>query len=129
MITFALERGAILGWSSAAVISLFSGGGVALILFLIWDWYKEDDGLIPFSVVKLKIVWSAAATAGALGSILNIQGYFLPLYFQAVLGQSASMSGLSLLPSLVPQIAIGVLAGILSKYPITSSPCGREDAA
>ncbi|KAJ0108722.1 MFS multidrug transporter [Diaporthe amygdali] len=113
VITFALERGAILGWSSAAVIGLFSGGGVALVLFLIWDWYKEDDGLIPFSVVKLKIVWSAAATAGALGSILNIQGYFLPLYFQAVLGQSASMSGLSLLPSLVPQIAIGVLAGIL----------------
>ncbi|KAK2608297.1 hypothetical protein N8I77_006915 [Diaporthe amygdali] len=113
VITFALERGAILGWSSAAVIGLFSGGGVALVLFLIWDWYKGDDGLIPFSVVKLKIVWSAAATAGALGSILNIQGYFLPLYFQAVLGQSASMSGLSLLPSLVPQIAIGVLAGIL----------------
>lgn len=74
-----------------------------------------DLGLIPFKIAKKRLVWSSSLTMSALTGTMFIQSYFLPLYFQAVLDASPSMSGVYMLPSILSQLLFAGLAGFMGK--------------
>lgn len=116
MLLLAVELAGDKGWSSAVVIGLFTGCAVLAVVFAAWNRRRGDDGLVPCSTVGLRVVWSAGVTFGAFVAIANVQVYFLPLYFQAVLGQSPSASGTSMLAGVGPQVVVGLLSGFLSEY-------------
>ncbi|PLN79467.1 major facilitator superfamily domain-containing protein [Aspergillus taichungensis] len=100
-------------WGSSTVIGLFCGSGINFIAWLIWDWKKGDDALIPLPLLRQRAVWSSCATyAVSMGSLFTTS-YFLPIYFQGVLGASPLISGLQLLPNIVPQLLMAVLSGAL----------------
>ena len=61
---------------------------------------------------------SCAAGLFFAGSLF-ITGYYLPIYFQAVRGASPLMSGVDVLPNILPQMFMSVVAGKLGK----SRPC------
>ncbi|KAI1379513.1 major facilitator superfamily domain-containing protein [Hypoxylon crocopeplum] len=100
-------------WNSSQVIGLFVGSGATLIVWIFWNSYKGDDGLLPFSMMKRRIVWASALNYSFQMETLFGTSYWLPIYFQAVKGVSAILSGVYLLPTILAQLIFTVLAGIL----------------
>ncbi len=107
-------------WGSSTVIGLFCGYGVTFLVWLAWNGHKGDDALIPARIVRRRPVWTSGVNYTALMSTLLGASYYLPIYFQAVKGVGPILSGVYLLPTVLPQllgaISFGVL-GALAKIP------------
>jgi hypothetical protein len=103
-------------WDSSVIIGLFVGAGVAGVLFLVWEWKAGDVAIIPFSMVKKRIVWASTIQYTSLLSVVFIGTQFFPIYFQAVKGVGPVLSGVYLLPSILSQVLFGICTGTLSKW-------------
>jgi hypothetical protein len=106
------------------VIGLFCGAGGTFIVFLIWEYFKGDDAMIPFSMVKIRAVWSASLVQFFFFGMLGLASYYLPLYFQAVKGASPMMSGVYLLPSIIAQLITAVGSGVAGESPSRNQHLG-----
>ena len=112
----ALQWGGItFAWNSAQIIGLFCGAGGTFVAFLVWDQYKGDEAMIPFSMARRKTVWSSCWVYGLLMGQLFCASYYLPIYFQGVKGVSPTMSGVYLLPSILSHMFAAVSSGMLRK--------------
>ncbi|KAI0445467.1 major facilitator superfamily domain-containing protein [Xylaria telfairii] len=100
-------------WNSSIIIGLFVGSGVAAILFLYWEWKAGDVAIIPFSMVRNRIVWASALQYVTLISAVFVGTQYFPIYFQAVKGVGPVLSGVYLLPSILSQILFVLLSGAL----------------
>ncbi|KAK9327165.1 major facilitator superfamily domain-containing protein [Lipomyces starkeyi] len=98
-------------WHSSQVIGLFCGADVTFIAFLAWDYYKGDAAMIPFSMIRRKIVWSSSLTYGLLMGQIFCASYYLPIYFQGVKGASPMMSGVYVLPSILAHLFVALVSG------------------
>ncbi|KAK2590819.1 hypothetical protein QQS21_011483 [Conoideocrella luteorostrata] len=114
-------------WDSATIIGLFCGSGVTFLLWVAWSLRKGDKALIPLAWLKQRVMWNSCITFGlTMGSLLTTS-YFLPVYFQGVLGTTPLLSGVQALPNIIPQLLMGMLGGgLVSKigYYIPSSLLG-----
>ncbi|KAJ2982723.1 hypothetical protein NUW58_g6384 [Xylaria curta] len=109
----ALQYGEELAWNSPRVIGLFSGAGANFIIWLVWNYYRKENALLPVSLVKRRTIWSGALFHGLLISTLFGVTYWLPIYFQAVEDLNAVTSGVNLLPVILPQLVTGIACGFL----------------
>nr|UOS85807.1 MFS transporter [Hypoxylon rubiginosum] len=100
-------------WSSSQVIGLFVGAGATFIVWAAWNYYRGDNALLPFSVMKRQVVWASALNYSFQMESLLGSTYWLPIYFQAVKGVSAILSGVYLLPTVLAQLLFTVLGGYL----------------
>lgn len=76
-------------WKSATVICLLVFAVFTLILFILVEWKIPRVPFIPLSIIN---TWQRSPTLVAAllhGFVLYITFYFLPLYFQSVLGAGA----------------------------------------
>ena len=102
-------------WGSSVVIGLFCGSGAMAILFCLWEYRMGDRAMMPGFLVKQRIVLCSLLHMGLTMTLVTVPSYFLPSYFQSVLGTSPTMSGVDLLPSILSQLLFIVLAGVASK--------------
>ncbi|PVH76182.1 efflux pump [Cadophora sp. DSE1049] len=100
-------------WNSATIIGLFCGSASALVLFLLWERRKGMEALLPLSILKQRIVWTSCLHMFFICANMMTTSYYMAVYFQAVRDKSPTMSGVYLLPSVLSQMAFGVIAGIL----------------
>lgn len=113
----ALEYGGnVFPWNSSQVIGLFCGAGATFFVWLIWNYHKKDDALLPFSVIRKRVIWASALNYGFTMSSMLGASYFLPIYFQAVKGANAIMSGVYYLPSIIPQLLFAGFSGELGRH-------------
>ncbi|KAK3349576.1 major facilitator superfamily domain-containing protein [Lasiosphaeria hispida] len=114
MLLLALQYGANgLPWSSPTIIGLFCGSGATYIVWAVWNWHRGDEALIPFSILKKRVVWSCSLTQWCNMTIIFSAAYFLPLYFQLVKEVSPIMSGVYVLPSIGSQLISATISGVL----------------
>lgn len=114
MLLLALEWGGVeYAWSSSTIIGLFCGSGFVFIGFAAWELHVGDVAMIPFSMVKDRIVWCSCLVLAFASASMFILTYYLPIYFQAVRAVSPSLSGVYLLPGILPQMAMAYMSGIL----------------
>ena len=102
-------------WDSATVIGLFCGAAGTLCLFLAWEYRKGDAAMIPFSMMRNRVVWSSCFVVCFFYGGMLAMSYYLPIYFQAVKGVSPTLSGVYLLPSILSQMALAPLSGYLGE--------------
>lgn len=102
-------------WNSATVIGLFCGAGGNFIVFLLWQYYKGEEAMIPFSMLKIRSVWASCVFIFFFFAMIQIANFYLPVYFQAVKGATPMMSGVYLLPSILAQLFAAVSGGAASK--------------
>ena len=107
--------GSKLAWNSSQIIGLFCGAGCICIALLFWEHRKGDAAMIPFSMVRLRIVWSSCIVYGFFMAQMFTTSYYLPVYFQGVKGKSPFLSGVYLLPSILGQIFSAVVSGFLGE--------------
>ncbi|AEO62944.1 uncharacterized protein THITE_2141153 [Thermothielavioides terrestris NRRL 8126] len=103
MLLLALQWGGVsYAWSSSVVIGLLVGFGVVLLLFLIWIVRRGEAALIPprlFTVNRNPALLCAAAffVNGPFQTVI----YWLPVWFQGVLGASPTRSGVNFFPTVI----------------------------
>jgi hypothetical protein len=116
MIELALSwGGSAYAWNSPTVIGLFCGSSISLVIFAAWEYHVGDDAMIPASVARQREVWSAPLYLGFFSGALLCFSYYMPIYFQAIKGVSALMSGVYLLSGILPQLIMAIMSGVLSK--------------
>lgn len=121
MILMALQWGGQkYAWSSAMIIGLLCGGVSTLLAFLAWEWYIGDKAMIPFSMIRKRVVWCSCLVCGFFFGSLLMFSYYLPIYFQTIKGASPTMSGVYMLPSILTQMIAAVVSGKLGKFPLPS---------
>lgn len=72
--------------------------------------------MIPLAMIAQRTVWSSCIVQLSIFAMVLVSSYYLPVYFQAVKNESPMMSGLYLLPSILSQLIVAVVSGLLSKY-------------
>ncbi|PVH94015.1 MFS general substrate transporter [Periconia macrospinosa] len=100
-------------WNSAMVIGLFVGAAITSGLFLTWEYHYGDNALLPFSMLRNRVIYSASATMFFFMGVMLTAYYYLPIYFQAVKGDSPLMSGVHILPSIISQVLVTMSTGTL----------------
>lgn len=100
-------------WDSSVVIGLLCGGGVTLILFLVWEYHQGDQAMMPFAMLKNRVIWSAAVTMFFCLGALLIADFYLAIYFQAVKDDSPLMSGVHMLPTTIGMVLFTMVSGVM----------------
>jgi nitrate/nitrite transporter NarK len=103
-------------WNSATIIGLFCGAGAMLVVFAAWEYHAGDNAMIPYSMVKIRVVWCSCLVITFFFGMQLTTSYYLPIYFQAVKGVSPSLSGVYVLPSILVMMLGAIIGGILRKY-------------
>jgi predicted MFS family arabinose efflux permease len=105
--------GSTYAWNSATVIGLFSGFGVLLIIFVVWERRKGANAMIPGRLIGHRTILSAAIAASFFMGSYFVIVYFLPEWFQIIKAASPTHSGVMYLGMTLAQIVSSILAGVL----------------
>jgi len=104
------------GWTDSRTISYLVIGILLTVAFLYWE-SKAVEPILPLYLFKnhtfsLTSVLGAIIGAGMFGAIV-----MLPLYLQTVKGNSATISGLKLIPFMLGIVSMSILSGkLISKH-------------
>ncbi|KAI5970273.1 SGE1 [Candida margitis] len=96
-------------WRSAAVICLFTIGGVLLIIFAVWNFRFSTNPIILAEFIKSPTTMTATISAMFNFGFFISNLTYLAVYFQVVFNASSLQSGIDLLP-LVVSVTIASLA-------------------
>lgn len=99
-------------WDSATVICLIVSGVVTLIVFILIEWKVAKYPVIPMRLFRSTSNTAAFGIAYIHGAVFIADLYYLPLYFQSVLGASPLLSGVYLLPVAVTLCVASSLTGV-----------------
>ncbi|PGH23854.1 hypothetical protein AJ80_02102 [Polytolypa hystricis UAMH7299] len=114
MFLFGLEFGGVtFPWNSPTVICLIVFGVVVLALFGVYERRFAKYPIMPMSVFE---TWSNICiliTNWAHGSVFIAGSYFLPLYFQTVLGAGPILSGVYVMPQVVSLSVLSLFGGVI----------------
>ncbi|KAL8857059.1 MAG: hypothetical protein Q9178_006351 [Gyalolechia marmorata] len=104
--------GSLYAWSNGRVIALFVICGVLLIAFITVQFIQGENATIPIRIVKQRSVAAASWYTFCLGGSFFVLIYFVPIWFQAIKGVSATKSGIMVLPMILSLVLVSVISGI-----------------
>ncbi|OTB17445.1 hypothetical protein K445DRAFT_277151 [Daldinia sp. EC12] len=116
MLLLALQWGGVTyAWDSSVIIGLFVGYGLAFLIFIAWQIYMKDHALIPPRLFTVhRNVWLICASSFFVNGPFQVIIYWLPIWFQAVLGASPTQSGVNYFPTVIADaVAAFVGAGVI----------------
>ncbi|CAG8592801.1 12488_t:CDS:1 [Ambispora leptoticha] len=98
-------------WDSPIVISLFCVGAVLVCVFIFIEFRIAIEPVIPQHLFKLRNPVLVYITSFFIGMAFYGFIYYLPLYFQAVRGYSATEAGLQLIPLVLGLVLFSTVSG------------------
>ncbi|KAL1958915.1 hypothetical protein VTO42DRAFT_3468 [Malbranchea cinnamomea] len=114
MFLFGLEFGGIsYPWNSATIICLIIFGVVVLCIFGIVERRVAKYPIMPTALFRDLSNVCLLGCTWAHASVFIASSYYLPIYFQAILGVGPIMSGVYLLPQVVGLAVCSMLTGIV----------------
>lgn len=103
-------------WTSSVVLGTIIPGGICLVLAVINELYTKRQPLVAPRLFKTRTTGGVLISVFLHGVVFTPATYYMPLYFQAVDGSSATMSGVQLLPlSLMTAITATASGFIIAK--------------
>ncbi|KAL9595636.1 MAG: hypothetical protein Q9179_004907 [Wetmoreana sp. 5 TL-2023] len=116
MFLLGLEYGGVsYPWTSATVLCLIIFGLFTISLFFLNEWKLAIYPVMPLRLFKYRSNIAALAVCFCHGATFISGAYFLPLYFQAVLGASPILSGVYTLPFVLSLSFVSIAVGIIIK--------------
>lgn len=111
-----LDRGSNVSWSMPLTIVSLSISTVLFILFAVIEVYFAAEPFAPGQIIFNRTFFAnyACNFAGFGGWLAAL--FYIPLYFQAVDGVSATVAGLRLLPSICASVSGSLFAGFVMKW-------------
>ena len=108
-LTFAGQGSA---WSSTEVAGWLAAGVVLVALFLVRE-TRAADPVLPLSLFRNRVFSSVAVLQLGVGAVILSLAYYLPLFLQGVLGETATNSGAVLTPLLFANVISGSMSGFI----------------
>ncbi|KAI9317564.1 major facilitator superfamily domain-containing protein [Dichotomocladium elegans] len=106
-------------WKSAAVIVCFVLTGVLVAVLVVVEMKYAAEPLLPPRLFKNRSVVSVLSLNVFFGIVFFAVVYYMPIYFQIVRGDSATWSGIRLIPMQMMVCVFSTAAGIsISKFGI-----------
>jgi MFS family permease len=116
MLLLGLEFGGITHpWDSATVLCLIIFAVVVIALFFVIEWRIAPYPLMPLELFSKRSNLAALGVCFFHAFVFISGNYYLPLYFQAVLGATPILSGVYLLPQAVALSFMSIFTGIFIK--------------
>ncbi|KAI1387347.1 MFS transporter [Hypoxylon trugodes] len=106
--------GAKYAWSDGRIIALFVVFGVLAIIFWIIELWQKDRATVPLRILKNKNIIGGLWYGVCMGAALFVFSYYLPIWFQAIKGVSATQSGIDNLPSILGLVIFSIIGGGLA---------------
>ncbi|WP_053762933.1 MULTISPECIES: MDR family MFS transporter [Streptomyces] len=97
-------------WTSARIMELIGIGVVSLVGFVLWQ-TRAAEPILPLHIFRSLNFTLMSVIGFITGFVMFGATLFLPLYQQSVQGQSATDSGLLLLPMLGAMLVTSMVAG------------------
>jgi len=89
-------------WDDNNIIGCFLGFGLLLLGFIFIEWRQGPHAMLVHKLLKRREVRTGAAFSFFISGALFMLVYYLPIYFQAILGCTAIESGIRNLALVVP---------------------------
>jgi EmrB/QacA subfamily drug resistance transporter len=99
-------------WLSAPILGLAAAGFVLIALFILQE-TRATEPLLPLRLFKDRIFSVSSGIGLVVGGTMFGAIAFLPVYLQIVKGESATSSGLRLVPLMLGLVGSSVLSGSL----------------
>jgi EmrB/QacA subfamily drug resistance transporter len=116
MVLLGLEFGGVSApWNSAEVICLIVFGIVVASLFVLNEWKFARYPVMPLKLFSRSSNLASLGVCFCHGFVFIAGTYYLPLYFQAVLGATPLLSGVYLLPFVLALSFMSGLTGVFIK--------------
>lgn len=113
MLLLGLEFGGVIyPWKSAVVICLIIFGILVCALFLINEWKFARYPVMPLRLFKHRNNIASLGVCFCHGYVFIAGTYYLPLYFQAVLGATPLQSGIYSKPLTLLSMKLEVVSGV-----------------
>jgi EmrB/QacA subfamily drug resistance transporter len=113
-LSYGISQADVDGWGSATVLASLAAAAALIALFAAFE-RRSTHPLVPTSLFRLRNLLIGNAVMACLGVTMTAALFFLSLYLQQVLHDSALRSGLALLP----MTAVLVAGGLASRKLIT----------
>ena len=111
-----LDRGSNVSWNMPLTIVSLSVSTVLFILFAVIEMYFAAEPFAPGQIIFNRTFFANyACNFAGFGAWLAAL-FYIPLYFQAVDGVSATVAGLRLLPSICASVSGSLFAGFVMKW-------------
>ncbi|KAF2685009.1 MFS general substrate transporter [Lentithecium fluviatile CBS 122367] len=92
--------GVVYSWSSSVVIGLLVGCVLLSVVFVLNGWFQGDRSLVVYRLLRRRSIGASAAFIFLNAGNIALQ-YLLPIYFQAIQGDSPVQSGIKMIPSIL----------------------------
>jgi EmrB/QacA subfamily drug resistance transporter len=99
-------------WGSATILGLFAFSAVSFVLFLLVE-RRAGEPIVPLRLFRNQVVLVSAIVGFCTGAAFFPVVNFIPLFFQGVLGASATQSGSFMTPMMLSAAAGSFIAGQL----------------
>ncbi|KAF2260296.1 putative MFS multidrug transporter [Lojkania enalia] len=99
-------------WSDPDVYGTLVGFGLIAILFLVEQWWQGERALLLPGLLKKRHLWVGSGFGFFLGGGFFVLLYYLPIYFQSVLGTTAEQSGIRNLALIIAETLCVILSGL-----------------
>jgi EmrB/QacA subfamily drug resistance transporter len=100
------------GWTDARALVLLIAS-IALTVIFVFIENRAEEPIIPMRLFRNQI-FSVGNAFGFLSGLAMFGGIiFLPLYFQGVMGMSATKSGLAMIPMIAGILSMSITSGLL----------------
>ena len=110
-------------WNSATVVCLIVFGVLTVGLFVWIEWKVAKFPIVPMRLFQVSSNIASLAVCAFHGFVFISGSYYLPLYFQAVLGASPLLSGVYVLPFTLSLALVSAATGIFIKRTGKYVPC------
>lgn len=97
-------------WNSSVVIGLLVGFVVIMTALVFWENHQDEYAMLPPRLLKQRPIWSAGVFQFFFAGPYFLLLYYLPIYFQSLLGATPIKSGVDNLP-LVIAVGLFVFVG------------------
>ncbi|WP_165423093.1 MDR family MFS transporter [Ktedonosporobacter rubrisoli] len=114
LVLYALAETSTAGWGSPRILTLLLGGGIALIIFSVFEVRRERRGVLPLLYLSLfrngPFLFSILTTMLLFFRFMGSNLLF-PLYLQQIRGETALQAGLILIAQPIASAVTSLLGG------------------
>ncbi|KAG0097793.1 hypothetical protein BGZ93_001944 [Podila epicladia] len=99
-------------WSSGIIIGLLVAGFAAAFIFVLVEWKIPNEPILPVHLYKIRNLWSTYGSLFFSGMSFFGILFYLPIYFQVVKNESATIGGLETVPFVFGIVITSISSGI-----------------
>ena len=99
-------------WGSATILGMYAVGAVGLAAF-IWIESRAAEPVLPLSLFHSSIVSLSNVANFVIAMVMFGAIFYIPVFAQGVLGESATGSSLVLTPLMLGLVGMGIISGLV----------------